>query len=58
MHEETWVLDKELSTITFEITSISNVKNVTGRIYRILKVLVEIDVEKKENNKGVFTVEH
>ena len=52
--KETWVLDKELSTITFELP-VFLMKNVKGEFTEI-EGLVEIDVEKKENNKGVFTV--
>lgn len=52
--KEGWVLDKELSTITFELPVLL-MKNVKGEFTEI-EGLAEIDVEKKENNKAVFTV--
>ena len=54
--KETWVLDKELSTITFELP-VFIAKNVKGEFTEI-EGLVEIDVKEKENNKAIFTVEH
>ena len=52
--KETWIVDKELSTITFELP-IFLAKNVKG-VFTEIEGLVEIDVEKKENNKAVFSV--
>ena len=52
--KETWVLDKELSTITFEMP-VFLAKNIKGEVKEI-KGLVEIDLDKKENNKAVFSV--
>ena len=52
--KETWILDKEISTITFELP-VFLAKNVKGEFTEI-EGLTEIDVEEKENNKAVFTV--
>ena len=52
--KETWVLDKELSTITFEL-SVLLAPNVKGEFEEI-EGLVEIDTEKKEKNKALFSV--
>ena len=52
--KETWILDKDLSSITFEIP-IFLAPNVKGKFEEI-EGLVEIDVEKKENNKAIFSV--
>ncbi len=52
--KETWILDKELSTITFELP-VFLAKNVKGEFTEI-EGLVEIDVEEKKNNKALFSV--
>ena len=52
--KETWSLDKELSTITFEMP-VFLAKNVKGE-FKEIEGLVEIDLDKKENNKAVFSV--
>ena len=52
--KETWILDKEISTITFELPVLL-AKNVKGEFTEI-EGLTEIDVGGKENNKAVFTV--
>jgi len=53
--KETWVLDKELSIISFEIP-VFLAKNVSGKFTQI-KGLVELDIETKENNKAIFSVD-
>jgi len=53
--KEMWVLDKDLSTISFEIP-VFLLKNVQGEFSQI-EGLVEIDIEKKENNKAIFSVD-
>jgi len=52
--KEAWVLDKELSTIGFEIP-VFLAKNVRGQFAKI-EGLVELDLDKKENNKAIFSV--
>ena len=52
--KEIWVLDKELSTITFELP-VFLMKNVKGEFTEI-EGFVEINVEEKEKNKAVFIV--
>ena len=51
---EQWVLDKEISTINFEIP-LFLAKNVQGK-FKDIDGLVEIDLEKQKNNKGIFSV--
>ena len=53
--KEEWVLDKELSTIGFEIP-IFLAKNVRGQFTQI-EGLIELDLETKENNKAIFSVD-
>ena len=52
--KENWVLDKELSTITFELPVLL-MKNVKGEFTEI-DGLAEIDIEREKNNKALFTV--
>ena len=52
--KETWSLDKKLSTISFELP-VFLAKNVKGE-FKEIEGLVEIDLEKKEGNKAVFSV--
>ena len=52
--KETWILDKELSTINFEIP-VFLTENVKGTFKKIDGV-VEIDTENKKNNKAIFSV--
>ena len=52
--KEIWVLDKELSRISFEMP-IFLAKNVRGQFTQI-EGLVELDLETKKNNKAIFSV--
>ena len=52
---ERWVLDKTLSTIEFELPVLF-AKNVKGEFKKI-NGFVELDVNQKENNKAIFSVE-
>ena len=52
--KETWVLDKELSTVIFELP-ILLMKNVKGK-FTDIEGLAEIDFEEKENSKAIFTI--
>ena len=52
---ERWVLDKSLSTIEFELPVLF-AKNVKGQ-FNTIEGFVELDVEKKENNKAIFSVQ-
>ena len=52
--KETWVLDKNLSTISFEIPVLM-LKNVVGE-FKEIEGLVEIDTKNKKNNKAIFSV--
>ena len=52
--KEIWVLDKNLSTINFEIPVLM-LKNVVGE-FKEIEGLVEIDTENKKNNKAIFSV--
>ena len=52
---ERWVLDKELSTIEFELPVLF-AKNVKGK-FNTIDGFVQLDVDKKENNKAIFSVE-
>jgi len=53
--KEAWVLDKELSVISFEIP-VFLAKNVRGQFTQI-EGLVELDPDTKENNKAIFSVD-
>ena len=52
---ERWILDKTLSTIEFELPVLF-AKNVKGS-FNTIEGFVELDVNKKENNKAIFYVE-
>ena len=52
--KENWILDKDLSTIYFELPVLF-AKNVKGE-FKEITGLVEIDVENKKNNKAIFSV--
>ena len=52
---ERWVLDKSLSTIEFELPVLF-AKNVKGT-FNTIEGFIELDVNKKENNKAIFYVE-
>tara|TARA_B100000579_G_scaffold212189_1_gene173436 strand:- start:1288 stop:1893 length:606 start_codon:yes stop_codon:yes gene_type:complete len=52
--KERWLLDKTLSTITFEVPVLLS-KNVKGE-FKEIEGLVEIDLKKKQNNKALFSV--
>ena len=52
---ERWILDKELSSITFELPVLF-AKNVQGT-FNSIEGFVEIDVDQKKNNKAVFSVD-
>ena len=52
--KDIWVLDKNLSTIKFELP-ILFAKNVIGE-FKEIDGLIEIDTENKKNNKAIFSV--
>ena len=52
---ERWILDKELSSITFELPVLL-AKNVQGT-FTSIEGFVEIDVDQKQNNKAIFSVD-
>ena len=52
---ERWVLDKALSTVEFELPVLF-AKNVKGT-FNTIEGFIELDVNKKENNKAIFYVE-
>ena len=52
---ERWILDKELSSITFELPVLL-VKNVQGT-FTSIEGFVEIDVDQKKNNKAIISVD-
>ena len=51
---ERWDIDKELSTISFELPVLF-AKNVRGT-FKNIEGLIELDLDKKENNKAIFSV--
>ena len=53
--DEKWGVDKELSTISFELPVLF-VKNVLGTFQNI-EGFIEIDLDKKKENKAIFSVE-
>ena len=53
--DEKWVVDKELSTISFELPVLFT-KNARG-IFQNIEGFIEIDLDKKEDNKAIFSVE-
>ena len=52
---ERWVIDKNLSTIEFELPVLF-ANNVQG-IFNNIEGYVELDVDKKINNKAIFSVQ-
>ena len=52
--DEKWRVDKELSTISFELPVLF-LKNVQGTFQNI-EGFVEIDLDKKKKNKAIFSV--
>jgi len=52
---ERWVLDKTLSTIEFELPVLF-AKNVQGK-FKTIEGFVKLDVDKKQNNKAIFSVQ-
>ena len=52
---ERWIIDKDLSSITFELP-ILLAKNVQGT-FTSIEGFVEIDVDQKKNNKAIFSVD-
>ena len=53
--DERWFLDKELSSLTFELPVLL-AKNVQGT-FTSIEGFVEIDVDQKKNNKAIFSVD-
>ena len=53
--KESWLLDKDLSSIKFELPVLF-AKNVSGE-FKEIEGLVEIDIKNKKNNKAIFAVE-
>jgi polyisoprenoid-binding protein YceI len=53
--KDIWILDKNLSSINFEIPVLL-LDNVKGE-FKTIEGLVKIDIENKENNKAIFSVE-
>ena len=51
---EKWILDKSISSIKFELPVLF-AKNVKGQ-FNTIEGFVEIDLDKKENNKAIFSV--
>ena len=52
---ERWIIDKDLSSITFELPVLL-AKNVQGTFNNI-EGFVELDVDHKKNNKAIFSVD-
>jgi len=52
--DEKWKVDKELSTISFELPVLF-AKNVRGT-FKSIEGLIELDLDKKESNKAIFSV--
>ena len=52
--KEKWILDKDLSTIIFELPVLF-LKNVEGKFNEI-EGLIEIDINNNSNNKAIFSV--
>jgi len=52
---ERWILDKTLSKIEFEL-EVLFAKNVKGK-FKTIEGFVELDVNKKKNNKAIFSVQ-
>ncbi len=51
---EKWIMDKSLSSIEFELPVLF-AKNVRGK-FNTFEGFVELDLDKKENNKAIFSV--
>ena len=51
---EKWILDRSISSIEFELPVLF-AKNVRGK-FNTIEGFVEIDLDKKENNKAIFSV--
>ena len=51
---EKWILDRSISSIEFELPVLF-AKNVKGK-FNTIEGFVEIDLDKKENNKAIFSV--
>ncbi len=51
---EKWGVDKELSTISFELPVLF-AKNVRGT-FKNIEGFIELDLDKKKNNKAIFSV--
>ena len=52
--KENWILDRNLSSIEFELPVLL-LKNVKGK-FTDIEGLVEIDIDSKKNNKAIFSV--
>ena len=52
---ERWILDKNISTIEFELPVLF-AKNVKGK-FNSIEGFVELDIAHKENNKAIFSVQ-
>ena len=52
---ERWILDTSLSTIEFELPVLF-AKNVKGK-FNTIEGYIELDVNKKKNNKAIFSVQ-
>ena len=52
--KETWVLDKDLSTINFELP-VFLAKNVTGS-FKEIEGLIEINIDPNKNSKAILSV--
>ena len=52
---ERWILDKNLSTVEFELP-ILFAKNVKGK-FNTIEGFVELDITEKDNNKAIFSVQ-
>ena len=51
---EKWILDRSISSIEFELPVLF-AKNVKGK-FNTIEGFVEIDLDKRENNKAIFSV--
>ena len=52
---ERWILDKDISTIEFEL-SVLFANNVKGK-FNTIEGFIELDVTEKKNNKAIFSVQ-
>ena len=53
--KETWILNKDISTIEFELP-ILLANNVSGK-FKEIEGVIEIDLNKKMNNKAIFSAD-